>query len=80
MSFKMKQPLTIITNQVFFFQVVSGIGDILFDHFDGSNGETMKRLFGNLCSKEGEILIFYKDMLKNDKKFAAFIKVHTSSV
>ena len=57
------------------FQVISGIGDALVEHFESSGGETMKRLFGDLCCKEGEILCFYKDMLKNDKKFSSFIKV-----
>ena len=56
-------------------QVVSGIGDVLVDHFEASNGETMKRLCGDLCCKEGEILSFYKDMLKNDRKFHSFMKV-----
>jgi len=40
----------------------------------------MKRLFGDLCCKEGEIVSFYKDMLKNDKKFASFMKVIHSMI
>ena len=58
------------------FQIVSGVGDILVEHFEGSNGETMRRLFGDLCCKEKEILVFYKEMLKSDKKFHSYMKVN----
>ena len=57
------------------FQVVTGIGDIMVNHWEGNNGETVKRLFGDFCSKQTEITNFYKDLMKTDKKFHAFMKV-----
>ena len=54
---------------------MSGIGDILIKQWEGNNGDTMKRLFGDFCSRQNEITSCYKDLLKNDKKFQAFVKV-----
>jgi len=58
-----------------FLQVVNGIGDILLSHWEGSSGETVKRLFGDFCSKQNEITNFFKELMKTDKKFHTFMKV-----
>ena len=59
-------------------QVVSGIGDVVVQQWEGSNGETMKRLFGDFCSKQNDITVTFRELMKNDKKFQAFMKVSMS--
>ncbi|XP_062275977.1 LOW QUALITY PROTEIN: A-kinase anchor protein 13 [Scomber scombrus] len=54
--------------------VISRIGDILVNQFSGSNGESMKRIYGRFCSRHSEAVNFYKDLLNKDKRFKAFIK------
>lgn len=54
---------------------MTGIGDVIVEQWEGTSGERMKYLFGDFCSKQGEITLFYKDLMKNDKKFQAFMKV-----
>ncbi|XP_029980593.1 A-kinase anchor protein 13 isoform X3 [Sphaeramia orbicularis] len=58
---------------------ISRIGDILVSQFSGSNGETMKRVYGRFCSRHNEAVNFYKDLLTKDKRFKAFIKKKMSS-
>uniref|UniRef100_A0A3P8SBZ0 Si:dkey-172h23.2 n=1 Tax=Amphiprion percula TaxID=161767 RepID=A0A3P8SBZ0_AMPPE len=59
--------------------IISRIGDILVSQFSGSNGESMKRVYGRFCSRHNEAVNFYKDLLTKDKRFKAFIKVSMSS-
>nr|XP_057934775.1 A-kinase anchor protein 13 isoform X3 [Doryrhamphus excisus] len=59
--------------------VVHRIGDILLSQFSGSNGESMKRIYGRFCSRHNEAVNFYKDLLTKDKRFKAFIKKKMSS-
>ncbi|XP_074522101.1 A-kinase anchor protein 13 [Halichoeres trimaculatus] len=59
--------------------VINRIGDILVSQFSGSNGETMKRVYGRFCSRHNEAVNFYKDLLTKDKRFKAFIKKKMSS-
>ena len=56
-------------------QMVQKIGDLLVEHWSGSSGEEMKKLFGAFCSRNNEMLHTYRELLKNDKKFASFVKV-----
>ncbi|CAH1796674.1 unnamed protein product [Owenia fusiformis] len=53
---------------------IDQIGDILLSQFKGSSGEMMKAAYGDFCSKHKEGLAMYKDLLKSDRKFAAFIR------
>uniref|UniRef100_H2UP40 Uncharacterized protein n=1 Tax=Takifugu rubripes TaxID=31033 RepID=H2UP40_TAKRU len=59
--------------------IISRIGDLLVNQFSGSNGETMKRVYGRFCSRHSEAVNFYKDLLTKDKRFKAFIKKKMSS-
>ncbi|XP_035760651.1 A-kinase anchor protein 13 [Neolamprologus brichardi] len=59
--------------------IISRIGDILGSQFSGSNGESMKRVYGRFCSRHNEAVNFHKDLLNKDKRFKAFIKKKMSS-
>ncbi|XP_070758273.1 A-kinase anchor protein 13 [Enoplosus armatus] len=59
--------------------IINRIGDILISQFSGSNGESMKRIYGRFCSRHNEAVNFYKDLLTKDKRFKAFIKKKMSS-
>uniref|UniRef100_A0A8C4HUA0 Si:dkey-172h23.2 n=1 Tax=Dicentrarchus labrax TaxID=13489 RepID=A0A8C4HUA0_DICLA len=59
--------------------IINRIGDILVSQFSGSNGESMKRVYGKFCSRHNEAVNFYKDLLTKDKRFKAFIKKKMSS-
>ncbi|XP_044226466.1 A-kinase anchor protein 13 isoform X4 [Thunnus albacares] len=59
--------------------IINRIGDILVSQFSGSNGESMKRIYGRFCSRHNEAVNFYKDLLNKDKRFKAFIKKKMSS-
>lgn len=43
--------------------------------FDGEMGQRMKEAYGEFCSRHNEAVQLYKDILKQDRKFQAFIKV-----
>lgn len=59
--------------------VINRIGDILVSQFSGSNGESMKRVYGRFCSRHNEAVNFHKDLLTKDKRFKAFVKKKMSS-
>ncbi|XP_041650211.1 A-kinase anchor protein 13 isoform X2 [Cheilinus undulatus] len=59
--------------------IINRIGDILVSQFSGSNGESMKRVYGQFCCRHNEAVNFYKDLLTKDKRFKAFIKKKMSS-
>ncbi|XP_040907606.1 A-kinase anchor protein 13 isoform X2 [Toxotes jaculatrix] len=59
--------------------IINRIGDILVNQFSGSNGDSMRRIYGRFCSRHNEAVNFYKDLLTKDKRFKAFIKKKMSS-
>uniref|UniRef100_A0A3B3CFA3 Si:dkey-172h23.2 n=1 Tax=Oryzias melastigma TaxID=30732 RepID=A0A3B3CFA3_ORYME len=59
--------------------VINRIGDILINQFSGSNGESMKKVYGKFCSRHNEAVSLYKDLLTKDRRFKAFIKKKMSS-
>ncbi|XP_072321570.1 uncharacterized protein [Eucyclogobius newberryi] len=59
--------------------IIHSIGDIVLSQFSGSNGESMKRVYGKFCSCHNEAVNFYKDLLTKDKRFKIFIKKKMSS-
>uniref|UniRef100_A0A8C8E298 Uncharacterized protein n=1 Tax=Oryzias sinensis TaxID=183150 RepID=A0A8C8E298_9TELE len=59
--------------------IINRIGDILINQFSGSNGESMKRVYGKFCSRHNEAVSLYKDLLTKDRRFKAFIKKKMSS-
>uniref|UniRef100_A0A3B3Z6C3 Uncharacterized protein n=1 Tax=Periophthalmus magnuspinnatus TaxID=409849 RepID=A0A3B3Z6C3_9GOBI len=54
--------------------IIHSIGDIVLSQFSGSNGDSMKRVYGKFCSCHNEAVNFYKDLLTKDKRFKTFIK------
>ncbi|XP_053277907.1 A-kinase anchor protein 13 isoform X3 [Pleuronectes platessa] len=59
--------------------IINRIGDILVNQFSGSNGESMRRIYGRFCSRHNEAVNLCKDLLIKDKRFKAFIKKKMSS-
>uniref|UniRef100_H2MI49 Uncharacterized protein n=1 Tax=Oryzias latipes TaxID=8090 RepID=H2MI49_ORYLA len=59
--------------------IINRIGDILINQFSGSNGESMKKVYGKFCSRHNEAVSLYKDLLTKDRRFKAFIKKKMSS-
>nr|XP_018671959.1 rho guanine nucleotide exchange factor 28-like isoform X2 [Ciona intestinalis] len=55
-------------------KVVDGIGDICVAQWSGTSGNNMKRVFGDFCCKQNEIVATHKELYKTDKKFSTFIK------
>nr|CAB3222859.1 rho guanine nucleotide exchange factor 18-like [Phallusia mammillata] len=55
-------------------KVVEKIGDVLVAQWENTSGSTMKRLLGEFSCRHNDISTNYKEYLKNDKKFQAFIK------
>uniref|UniRef100_A0A3B3SX55 A-kinase anchoring protein 13 n=1 Tax=Paramormyrops kingsleyae TaxID=1676925 RepID=A0A3B3SX55_9TELE len=60
--------------------VIHKIGDVLFNHFSGSNADRMKRVYGKFCSRYNEAVNFYKELHSKDKRLQAFIKMSSSIV
>uniref|UniRef100_A0A3B3Z6D7 Uncharacterized protein n=1 Tax=Periophthalmus magnuspinnatus TaxID=409849 RepID=A0A3B3Z6D7_9GOBI len=60
--------------------IIHSIGDIVLSQFSGSNGDSMKRVYGKFCSCHNEAVNFYKDLLTKDKRFKTFIKVRPSNL
>uniref|UniRef100_A0A3B3SVU7 Uncharacterized protein n=1 Tax=Paramormyrops kingsleyae TaxID=1676925 RepID=A0A3B3SVU7_9TELE len=48
--------------------VIHKIGDVLFNHFSGSNADRMKRVYGKFCSRYNEAVNFYKELHSKDKR------------
>ncbi|KAI9542105.1 hypothetical protein NQZ68_023688, partial [Dissostichus eleginoides] len=60
-------------------RAIHRIGDLLLGQFSGSNGESMKRVYGRFCSRHNEAVNLYKELLTKDKRFKACIKKKMSS-
>ncbi|KAG8189087.1 hypothetical protein JTE90_028633 [Oedothorax gibbosus] len=54
--------------------VVSHIGDVLSQQFYGQNADDLCMYYSQFCSQHKEALSLYKDILKTDRKFQAFVK------
>ena len=54
--------------------VVSTIEDILRIQFSGMLGDQLRSLYGEFCSRHQEAVSMYKEMIKEDRKFAAFAR------
>ncbi|XP_065672790.1 A-kinase anchor protein 13 isoform X2 [Hydra vulgaris] len=53
---------------------IENIGDILIDFFGEENSEMLKKTYGYFCSHHAEALSTYKEILKNDRIFAAYMR------
>ncbi|XP_046439532.1 A-kinase anchor protein 13-like isoform X4 [Daphnia pulex] len=54
--------------------IVSTIEDILRVQFSGLLGDQLRSLYGEFCSRHQEAVSMYKEMIKEDRKFAAFAR------
>ncbi|KAI9556440.1 hypothetical protein GHT06_016228 [Daphnia sinensis] len=54
--------------------IVSTIEDILRIQFSGMLGDQLRSLYGEFCSRHQEAVSMYKEMIKEDRKFAAFAR------
>ncbi|KAM9841634.1 rho guanine nucleotide exchange factor 28 [Aulostomus maculatus] len=54
--------------------LIQRIGDVLLQHFSDENGEKMKHIYGEFCSRHNEAVSFFKELLQHNKRFQYFIK------
>ena len=54
--------------------IVLTIEDILLVQFSGLLGDQLRSLYGEFCSRDQEAVSMYKEMIKEDRKFAAFAR------
>ncbi|XP_026153056.1 rho guanine nucleotide exchange factor 28 isoform X3 [Mastacembelus armatus] len=54
--------------------VIQRIGDILLQQFSDENGEKMKQVYGEFCSRHNEAVSFFKELQQHNKRFQNFIK------
>lgn len=59
--------------------IVSTIEDILRIQFSGLLGDQLRSLYGEFCSRHQEAVSMYKEMIKEDRKFAAFARQCTTN-
>lgn len=53
---------------------IETIGDLLVDQFLGDNAQGLKDAYGQFCSQHQDAVSYYKDILKTDRRFQAFIR------
>ncbi|XP_072228773.1 rho guanine nucleotide exchange factor 28 isoform X2 [Leuresthes tenuis] len=54
--------------------LIQQIGDILLQQFSDENGEKMKQVYGEFCSRHNEAVSFFKELQQHNKRFQTFIK------
>ncbi|XP_076065727.1 uncharacterized protein LOC143039494 isoform X6 [Oratosquilla oratoria] len=54
------------------------IGNLLLDQFSGENAYGFKEAYGLFCSQHQDAVSYYKDILKTDRRFQAFIRQRSS--
>ncbi|XP_011640478.1 rho guanine nucleotide exchange factor 18 isoform X2 [Pogonomyrmex barbatus] len=54
--------------------VVLTIADILVEQFSGDNAQRMKSAYGDFCSRHRDAVEAYKYYLRNDPRFARFVR------
>ncbi|KAK2718344.1 hypothetical protein QYM36_005602 [Artemia franciscana] len=54
--------------------IVSTLEDILREQFSGTCGDQLRSIYGEFCSRHKEAVSLYKDILKADRKFQAFVR------
>ncbi|XP_040915053.1 rho guanine nucleotide exchange factor 28 isoform X2 [Toxotes jaculatrix] len=54
--------------------LIQRIGDVLLQQFSDENGEKMKQVFGEFCSRHNEAVSFFKELQQHNKRFQNFIK------
>uniref|UniRef100_A0A3Q1EM94 Rho guanine nucleotide exchange factor (GEF) 28a n=1 Tax=Acanthochromis polyacanthus TaxID=80966 RepID=A0A3Q1EM94_9TELE len=54
--------------------LIQRIGDVLLQQFSEENGEKMKQVYGEFCSRHNEAVNFFKELQQCNKRFQSFIK------
>uniref|UniRef100_A0A1A7YFK5 Rho guanine nucleotide exchange factor (GEF) 28 n=1 Tax=Iconisemion striatum TaxID=60296 RepID=A0A1A7YFK5_9TELE len=54
--------------------LIQQIGDILIQQFSDENGEKMKQVYGEFCSRHNEAVGFFKELQQHNKRFHSFVK------
>ncbi|XP_035766272.1 rho guanine nucleotide exchange factor 28 [Neolamprologus brichardi] len=54
--------------------LIQRIGDILIQQFTDENGEKMKQVYGEFCSRHNEAVSFFKELQQHNKRFQTFIR------
>ncbi|XP_051794630.1 rho guanine nucleotide exchange factor 28 isoform X2 [Acanthochromis polyacanthus] len=54
--------------------LIQRIGDVLLQQFSEENGEKMKQVYGEFCSRHNEAVNFFKELQQYNKRFQSFIK------
>uniref|UniRef100_A0A3Q1C4V6 Rho guanine nucleotide exchange factor (GEF) 28a n=1 Tax=Amphiprion ocellaris TaxID=80972 RepID=A0A3Q1C4V6_AMPOC len=59
--------------------LIQRIGDVLLQQFSEENGEKMKQVYGEFCSRHNEAVNFFKELQQHNKRFQSFIKQQGSN-
>ncbi|XP_022624945.1 rho guanine nucleotide exchange factor 28 [Seriola dumerili] len=54
--------------------LIQQIGDVLLQQFSDENGEKIKQVYGQFCSRHNEAVSFFKELQQHNKRFQNFIK------
>ncbi|KAM9307081.1 rho guanine nucleotide exchange factor 28 [Pholidichthys leucotaenia] len=54
--------------------LIHRIGDILLQQFSDENGEKMKQVYGEFCSRHSEAVSVFKELQQHNKRFQSFIR------
>ncbi|XP_054613322.1 rho guanine nucleotide exchange factor 28 isoform X2 [Dunckerocampus dactyliophorus] len=54
--------------------LIQRIGDVLLQQFSGEDGEKMRHVYGEFCSRHNEAVAWFKELLQSNKRFQNFIK------
>lgn len=63
---------TLHERQINQYPIIENIGDVLCNHWQGREN-SITQAFSNFCSLHGDALLYYKELIQNDKKFINFI-------
>uniref|UniRef100_A0A3B5AMK6 Rho guanine nucleotide exchange factor 28-like n=1 Tax=Stegastes partitus TaxID=144197 RepID=A0A3B5AMK6_9TELE len=59
--------------------LIQRIGDLLLQQFSEENGEKMKQVYGEFCTRHNEAVSFFKELQQHNKRFQSFIKQQGSN-
>nr|XP_057921061.1 rho guanine nucleotide exchange factor 28 isoform X2 [Doryrhamphus excisus] len=54
--------------------LIQRVGDVLLQQFSGEDGEKMRHVYGEFCSRHNEAVTWFKELLQSNKRFQNFIK------
>ncbi|XP_076019628.1 rho guanine nucleotide exchange factor 28 isoform X3 [Genypterus blacodes] len=59
--------------------LIRQIGDVLLQQFLDENGEKMKQVYGEFCSRHNEAVGFFKELQQHNKRFQNFVKQQSNN-